>query len=62
MVAQIEIEKEKNKNPIFDSETILNLAVKKAFDSMLKENEINYLLTILKKSVENMEEGSQLKI
>ena len=62
MVAQIEIEKEKNKAPIFDSETILNLAVKKAFDSMLKENEINYLLTILKKSVENMEEGSQLKI
>ena len=62
MVAQIEIEKEKNKTPIFDSETILNLAVKKAFDSMLKENEINYLLTILKKSVENMEEGSQLKI
>ena len=62
MVAQIEIEKEKNKTTIFDSETILNLAVKKAFDSMLKENEINYLLTILKKSVENMEEGSQLKI
>ena len=62
MVAKIEIEKEKNKAPIFDSETILNLAVKKAFDSMLKENEINYLLTILKKSVENMEEGSQLKI
>ena len=62
MVAQIEIEKEKNKTPIFDSETILNLAVKKAFDSMLKENEINYLLTILKKSVENMEEGSQMKI
>ena len=62
MVAKIEIEKEKNKAPIFDSETILNLAVKKAFDSMLKENEINYHLTILKKSVENMEEGSQLKI
>ena len=29
---------------------------------MLKENEINYLLTILKKSVEKTDEGSQLKI
>lgn len=29
---------------------------------MLKENEINYLLTIVKKSIENTDEGSQLKI
>ena len=32
MVAQIEIENEKNKTQIFDYETILNFAVKKAFD------------------------------